>query len=126
MPNTAIDRLRALLREILPANRFHARHLHGVRPDDLRSPDDVRRLPLLTKAELLADQAENPPYGSLLTYPPDRYCRLFQTSGTTSGRPLCWLDTPQSLRWMYDCWDQMYALAGVGASDRLFFPFSFG
>src|SRR5262249_18282036 len=35
-------------------------------------------------------------------------------------------DTPDSLRWMYQCWDQMFAIAGVHERDRLFFPFSFG
>src|SRR5262249_41815267 len=44
----------------------------------------------------------------------------------TSGRPLRWLDTPESLRWMLGCWERIFAVTGVGPGDRLFFPFSFG
>ncbi len=112
-------RLRDLLRTILPHNAFYAAKFAGL------PLDDPSRLPFTTKAELLADQAAHPPYGSNLTYPRGRYSRLHQTSGT-SGRPLRWLDTPESWSWMLDGWDRMFALMGLRADDRLFFPFSFG
>ena len=83
------------------------------------------RLPFTTKAELLEDQARYPPYGEILTYPVEQYSRLHQTSGT-SGRPLRWLDTPESWSRLLDCWVVMLRIAGVGPADRLFFPFSFG
>src|SRR5437762_2161949 len=91
-------RLRALLAEILPRNRFYARKYAGlnVRAEDFRETDDLARLPFVSKAELIADQRDHPPYGDILTYPLDRYSRLHQTSGTTSGKALCWLDTPES------------------------------
>ncbi len=91
----------------------------------MRTTADLARLPFTTKAELLADQAEHPPYGTVLTYPVERYGRLCQTSGT-SGRPLRWLDTPESWAWMLDNWAAIYRLTGVRPGDRLFFPFSFG
>jgi phenylacetate-CoA ligase len=47
------------------------------------------------------------------------------TSGTT-GRPLRWLDTPESWDWWTRCWTFVYRAAGVGPGDRVFFPFSFG
>ncbi len=115
-------RLAALLREILPANRFYAEKLAGLDTTDA----DLRRLPFTTKAELIADQAAHPTYGTDLTYPLARYSRMHQTSGTTSGTPLRWLDTPESWSWLLDCWDMMYRIAGIGPGDRLFFPFSFG
>lgn len=83
------------------------------------------RLPFTTKAELLADQAAHPPYGTNLTEPLERYVRLHQTSGST-GRPLRWLDTAESWNWIMSLWDQIYAAVGLEAYDRLFFPFSFG
>jgi phenylacetate-CoA ligase len=121
------DRLRTLLAEILPRNRFYARKLRDARvaPADRRSPADLRRLPFTTKAELLADQEAEPPYGTNLTYPLERYRRLHQTSGT-SERPLRWLDTAESWQWALDCWRQIYRITGVSAADRLCFPFSFG
>jgi len=121
------ERLGALLAEILPRNRFYARKLAaaGVSPRDLRVPADLARLPFTTKAELLADQEANPPYGQILTYPLTHYSRYHQTSGTTS-QPLRWLDTAVSWQWALGCWETIYRIAGVTAQDRLFFPFSFG
>lgn len=112
-------RLAELLRTILPAHRFYARKFAGL------PLDDWSRLPFTTKDELLANQAEHPPYGELLTYPLERYTRLHQTSGTT-GAPLRWLDTPTSWDRMLGCWDQMFAMVGVTTADRLLFAFSFG
>jgi phenylacetate-CoA ligase len=83
-------------------------------------------LPFTTKDELIADQAADPPYGTVLTYPLGRYNRLHQTSGTTTGRPLCWLDTPESWQWILDLWRSKFELMGLRSGDRLFFPFSFG
>jgi phenylacetate-CoA ligase len=122
-----LGRLRALLDEILPHNRFYARKLQaaGIHPDDLRSPADLSRLPFTTKAELLADQEAHPPYGEILTYPRQQYVRLNQTSGST-GRPLRWLDTAASWDWMLGCWQQIFHLSGITAADRLCFAFSFG
>ncbi len=120
-------RLRSLLETILPHNRFYARKFAdaGVSDSDLRAPEDLARLPFTTKKELSEDQFAHPLYGTALTYPLERYCRLHQTSGTM-GRPLRWLDTPESWQWMLSCWEQMFRVAGVRQGDRLFFPFSFG
>jgi phenylacetate-CoA ligase len=120
-------RLRALLAEILPHNAFYARKFAavGLDPNAVRTPADLNRLPFTTKAELLADQAAHPPYGSVLSYPVSAYSRLHQTSGT-AGRPLRWLDTPQSWSRLLDCWETIYRQIGLRSEDRLFFPFSFG
>src|SRR5262249_6481169 len=98
-------RLRALLAEVLPRNAFYARKFAeaNVNLVQVQTPADIARLPLTTKAELLADQQAHPPYGQVLTYPPERYCWIHQTSGT-SGRPLYWLDTPESWLCLLGCW----------------------
>jgi phenylacetate-CoA ligase len=121
------QRLADLLRDILPANRFYTRKFReaGINVNTLSLPAELTRLPFTTKAELLEDQAQHPPYGEVLTYPVEQYSRLHQTSGT-SGRPLRWLDTPESWSRLLDCWVTMFGIAGVGPADRLFFPFSFG
>jgi phenylacetate-CoA ligase len=80
---------------------------------------------LTTKAELVADQAAFPPFGSKLSEPLERYTRYCQTSSTT-GSPLRWLDTNESWQWVMDCWKAVYRAARVGPGDRIFFPFSFG
>lgn len=84
------------------------------------------RLPIVRKAQLVEDQLQNPPYGTNLSFPLSDYARLHQTSGTTTGKPLRWLDTPESWAWIMSCWKQIYALMGLRVTDRLMFPFSFG
>lgn len=120
-------RLRALLESVLPANRFYARKFAAaqVGASDLVTPADLGRLPFTTKAELIADQEAHPPYGETHHLPRERYIRLHQTSGT-SGRPLRWLDTPESWQGLLGCWEVMFDIIGIRPDDRLFFPFSFG
>jgi phenylacetate-CoA ligase len=108
--------LTTLLDKILPANKFYARKL-----EDLPSLTDL----FTTKQELIDDQIANPPYGTNLTFPLDRYTRFCQTSGT-SGHPLRWLDTTESWNWMLGNWDRVYQAAGITAQDHIFFAFSFG
>ncbi len=122
-----LERLQALLAEILPANYFYQAKFSqvGMNAGSLRTLEDLQALPFTTKQELLEDQKAHPRYGTLLTYPLAKYCRYHQTSGTT-GSPLRWLDTNESWQWMLDCWRQIFTIVGVQPEDRLFFPFSFG
>ena len=121
------ERLTRLLGHIHGRNRFYTRKLTdaGIDPAQLVLPRDLAALPFTTKAELVADQAQAPPWGTVLTEPLERYTRYHQTSSTT-GRPLRWLDTTESWQWMLDCWQAVYRGAGVSGGDRIFFPFSFG
>ncbi|MSR59753.1 MAG: phenylacetate--CoA ligase family protein [Planctomycetaceae bacterium] len=121
------QRLRDMLAEILPRNRFWGARLaaSAIDRDALRSPADLLRLPLTTKADLLADQQANPPYGTNLTYDRAAYSRMHQTSGTT-GTPLRWLDTPASWNGLLQSWQQLFRLMGLRKDDRLLFAFSFG
>ena len=120
-------RLRDLLTALDGRNPFYTRKLRetGLEIAALRLPDDLSRVPVTTKAELIADQESNPPWGSALTEPVTAYTRYCQTSSTT-GRPLRWLDTNASWQWMLECWKAVYRGARVQPGDRVFFPFSFG
>jgi phenylacetate-CoA ligase len=122
------ERLNGLFRDVLPHNPFYRRKLAdaGLDPATLDPIGDWLRVPFTTKAELLDDQARHPPYGSFHALPPHRYCRLCQTSGTTTGQPLRWLDTAESWTQMLDDWAALFRIAAVRPDDRLFFPFSFG
>ena len=104
------------------SNAFYRARLH-----DVRSWDDFLRLPFTTKAELVADQAGSPPFGTNLSEPLDRYVRLHQTSGSSGAAPLRWLDTAESWEWWRTLWsDHVYPAAGVVPEDRVFLAFSFG
>ena len=121
------SRLTALLSQIDGRNRFYTEKFSraGIQVDTLDLPDDLGRLPLTTKAELVADQNAAPPWGTALSEPLASYTRYNQTSSTT-GHPLRWLDTTDSWQWMLECWKAVYRAARVGPADRIFFPFSFG
>lgn len=121
-----LERLSRLLHTIT-SNLFYRKKYAsaGLDPATITLPDDWRRMPFTTKAELLADQSATPPYGTNLSFPLEQYCRYNQTSGT-SGKPLRWLDTQESWSALLDCWAMIYDVVGVKPNDRLFFPFSFG
>lgn len=93
--------------------------------NEIRSLEDLSRIPLTTKQELVADQATHPPYGSAIGLPPEQCLRLHQTSGTT-GKPVSWLDTARNWEWILNCWEQNFRMVGLQTTDRLGFPFSFG
>jgi len=114
------ERLAAMLAEVVRTNPFYRGRLGAS-----ASVDRWSELPFTTKADISLDQATHPPFGTNLTYPPDRYTRLHQTSGTT-GQPLRILDTAASWDWWKETWRSIYRAAGVTASDRVFFCFSFG
>lgn len=124
-----LRKLNEMLRSILPGNRFYAAKLAaaGFRSGDrVESLDDLRQLPFTRKAELIADQAEHPPFGTNLSYPIETYVRLHQTSGTTGGAPLRCLDTAADWQWWMRLWGHVFRGAGVGPGDRVFAAFSFG
>ena len=121
--NAQLARLNDLLSRVLPSNSFYA-----AKAGTTRIPvswTDFERFPFTTKGDLVADQEASPPLGTIATYPPDQYVVYHQTSGTT-GRPLMVLDTAESWNWWAECWRYVYGAAGVRASDRIFFAFSFG
>ena len=121
------ERLARLLLTLAGRNVFYTKKFDavGLRVESLVFPQDLAMLPFTTKVELVADQAESPPWGTALTEPIEQYTRYNQTSSTT-GRPLRWLDTTESWQWMLNCWKAVYRAARVTAADRIFFPFSFG
>ena len=122
-----VTRLDDLLRQTLDGNPFYQRKYRaaGLSPNDRPGLAELERLPYTTKAELVQDQADRPPFGSNLSHPLVRYTRAHQTSGTT-GTPLRWLDTSASWEWWLACWREIYRAAGVTEQDRIFVAFSFG
>ena len=119
--------LRALIAALAKSNPFYGPMLATAQLDDrVESLEQfTQRMPVTTKAQIVADQQAHPPYGTNLTFPFEQYSRFSQTSAT-SGVPMRWLDTPQSWSWMLDNWAQVYESCGITERDRIFFAFSFG
>lgn len=98
----------------------------GVRPADIRSLDDYKRLvPITDKSEFIGLQQERPPYGDTLAVPMDLVAHHCETSGTT-GVPLA---IPYSMHdtmrygesWVYGFWG-----LGIRPSDSFYFAFGWG
>ena len=116
------DRLRDLLGLVLEQNPFQSRRVKQL---DLGDDPALADLPPLTKLELVQDQERNPPFGTNLTYPLERYTELHQTSGTT-GPPLRVLDTAEDWAWWRERFAHTLTVAGVGEEDRVALTYSFG
>src|SRR2546426_3050811 len=58
----------------------------GARPEDIRTIEDLAKLPFTTKEELRDSQLEHPPLGRHAAVPMSRVVRIHSSSGTT-GRP---------------------------------------
>jgi phenylacetate-CoA ligase len=107
-------RMRELVELVGERNPFHRARL-----------DAAGEVPLLTKRELVDDQARNPPFGTNLTYSLESYTQFHQTSGTT-GPPLRVLDTAADWAWWRRLFAHMLSVAGVRSGDRVALAFSFG
>lgn len=119
-----LQHLNELLLFLASHNPFYQEKLKGVKLP-LSSLSELSNIPFTIKAELVADQQENSPFGRNHTFTEEEYIRYHQTSGTT-GRPLKILDTKESWEWWADCWLAVLRSAGVTSKDRVFLAFSFG
>lgn len=123
-----LGRLKLLVDALLKYNPFYRRKLieAGILDSSiLQSIEDIVKLPMTTREELMNNQLSSPPFGENHTYPLDQYIHWHKTSGT-NGKPLHWFDTKESWDWWLDCWKTVFDAAEVTSKDRAFFPFSFG
>jgi phenylacetate-CoA ligase len=108
-------------------SKFH-RSLYdkaGLKPDDIRSMDDVRHIPKVEKSMMRDIQRKDPfPYGDALCVPLEEVVIFRQTSGTT-GQPVYQPDTWQDWDWWAECWAFILWAQGYRPSDRVFIPFGY-
>ena len=66
-----LRRLQRLVGFAWERSAFHRRLYEkaGVTPDRIRSLDDIRRLPFMTREDWMACQAEKPLFGDMITRP---------------------------------------------------------
>lgn len=98
----------------------------GVRPEQVRSLDDIRCLPLLTKQEWIKSQEEKPLFGDFLAADPAVAIRYHQTSGTSGRTPLRVLDGRKDWEWISEMWAYGIYGFGVRPDDVAYVPFSYG
>src|SRR4030042_6864970 len=59
----------------------------SLTPSDIKSLQDLLKIPFVTKEELRDEQKSHPPFGRFLVAPPNRIRELHPSSGTT-GTPV--------------------------------------
>ncbi len=108
-------------------SRFH-RSIYdqaGIRPEDIRTFEDIHRVPKVEKAMMRNIQRKDPfPYGDALCVPLEEVCEFRQTSGTT-GQAVYQADTWQDWEWWAECWAFILWAQGYRPSDRVFIPFGY-
>jgi len=121
------QKLEVLLKKVFTSNPFWQSKFgqFGITLTDIRSIDDLHKLPFTTKKEFEEDQEKHPPFGTNLTEPLENYVKYHQTSGTT-GKPLKFLDTKESWQWRGRVGCYILKGAGVNRGDRILLPFNFG
>jgi phenylacetate-CoA ligase len=110
-------RLRALLAAAAPHAPALARQLEGVDIAALRSPDDLARVPVLRKSELVAMQKSRPPFGGLAAVAPGRLKRMMASPGPIfepEGQGADWWGAARAL-----------SAAGIRAGDVVLNCFSY-
>jgi phenylacetate-CoA ligase len=98
----------------------------GVRPEHIKTLEDVRKIPFTVKDELRKSQEKYPPYGDFHCISPEEGVRVFQTTGTT-GIPVRSLLSKKD--WLEVYYEQfMYFMYGYGITkaDTIFIPFNYG
>lgn len=71
----------------------------GARPTRIRTVADLEELPIVRKADIVADVAEHPPYGRRLATPPEKIANVVESSGTSAaGKEIQALSAPDLQR----------------------------
>ena len=97
----------------------------GIKPDDIRTFDDIKRIPKVEKSMMRGIQNKDPfPYGDALCVPLEEVSTFRQTSGTT-GQPVYQPDTWQDWEWWSECWSYILWAQGYRPADRVFLPFGY-
>jgi phenylacetate-CoA ligase len=92
----------------------------GVRPEDIRSIEDLHKLPFLSKADL----REAYPYG-LLGVPKDEVVEIHSTSGTTGRRVIAYYTRDDVALW-HQCCARALAAAGATKEDIVQIAYGYG
>ncbi|MBW1680621.1 MAG: phenylacetate--CoA ligase family protein [Deltaproteobacteria bacterium] len=97
----------------------------GLRPSDIRTFEDISRVPKVEKSMMRGIQRKDPfPYGDALCVPLEEVVEFRQTSGTT-GQPVYQPDTWQDWEWWAECWSFILWAQGYRPRDRVFIPFGY-
>jgi phenylacetate-CoA ligase len=123
-----LHKLRRMCEWAYTTTPFHRRKFDaaGFKPDQLRTLDDIRRIPFMTREEWMESLMEKPMFGDLLATDPVNAIRYHLTSGTSGRTPIRVLDSTKDWDWIAEMW--CYGLWGFGIrpEDTVYFAFGYG
>jgi phenylacetate-CoA ligase len=97
----------------------------GIRPEDIQTFEDIRRVPTVEKSMMRDIQCKDPfPYGDALCVPLEEVVEFHQTSGST-GQPVYQADSWQDWDWFFEGWAYILWAQGYRPIDRVFIPFGY-
>jgi phenylacetate-CoA ligase len=92
----------------------------GVKPEDIKTLDDMKRLPIISKDDQRASmEREKSPLGGMLTVPLEEIEATYSSAGTT-GVPTFSLRTRGEFQEMTEFYARMLWMQGVRPGDRLY------
>ncbi len=107
---------------------FHRRKFDeaSFHPEQLKTLDDIRRIPFMTREEWMESIFETPMFGDLTTTDHNHAIRYHLTSGTSGRTPIRVLDGTKDWDWIAEMW--CYGLWGFGVrpEDSVYFAFGYG
>ena len=92
----------------------------GLKPEDIKSVDDITKLPFTTKADL----RDNYPFG-LFAVPQDDIVRVHASSGTT-GKPTVVGYTAKDIEMWSECVARCMTMAGITKKDIVQVAYGYG
>ena len=107
---------------------FHRKRFEkaGFKPDHLKTLDDIRRIPFMTREDWMQSQTEFPIFGDLLTTKEAHAIRYHLTSGSSGREPLRALDSTKDWEWITEMWGYSCWGLGIRPEDIVYFAFGYG
>ncbi len=123
-----LHKLRRMCEWAYATTPFHRRRFDaaGFKPEQLKSLDDLRRIPFMTREEWMESLQQRPLFGDLLATDPQHAIRYHLTSGTTGRTPLRVLDGTRDWDWIAEMWCYGFWAFGVRPADIVYFAFGYG
>ena len=122
MQNLQLARLQETVRRVYEKVPYYRAKMDaaGVKPQDIRSLDDLAKLPFTTKQ----DMRDSYPFG-LFAVPKDKLVRIHASSGTT-GKPTVVGYTREDLDTWTDCVSRIACMGGASEKDVAQICFGYG
>ncbi len=122
-----LERLKWQVRRCYAHSPFYKERLDaaGMGPDSVRTLDDLRKIPFVTKQELRDEQQKHPPFGRYVVASPSTWGELHPSTGTT-GVPVSTIWSRTDVESIADFTARTMWSFGVRPGDVVQNAFSYG